>query len=107
MLEHAKDYLTIHNLFKSRELHYAFARLYAGILVALEHILEWLRKKPWRHAISAGLRQDNYGFVLKEKIHVVSKLSAAVQEQARVCSHWMIGSINEKMSRRQFILSQL
>lgn len=80
---------------------YAFARLYTAILVAFEHILQWLLKSFLRRAVSAVVKGDSYGQIIEDKLTLVEERARDVKDQAARCSQWVIGRIDENVSKRK------
>jgi hypothetical protein len=100
-LDTAQEYLTMNNLYKSIALHCAFSRLYTAIMVAFEHMLAWLSKGSMKHAAGAFFKQGNYESLLETKIEAIRDRSTDVRQQAEICSQYLIGSIDAKVSRRK------
>lgn len=88
-------------MWKSVELHREFSKLYTAILEAFEHMLSWLCEKHHIKAFKVFGQQDSYEDELKRKIRNVEQCATSVREQASICSQWVIGSVNQKMDKRE------
>ena len=97
-LETARLY---NGLWQSTKLHRAFSRLYTAILKVFEHILALLSESSWRAATKALLHQSGYGEQLENFLHDVERCAVDVREEANICSHWVIGSVNQKIDIRE------
>ena len=96
-LETARLY---HGLWQSTKLHQAFSKLYTAILKVFEHILTLLSESSWRTATKQVFKQGRYGEELEEFLHNVERCAVDVREEANICSHWVIGSVNQKIDIR-------
>ena len=89
-------------MWKSVELHREFSKLYTAILEVFEHMLSWLSEK---HHIKKALKvfgqQDSYEDKLNRMIRHVEYCATLVREQASICSQWVIGSVNQKIDKRE------
>lgn len=85
----------------SVELHREFCKLYTAILEVFEHMLSWLLEKHHIKVLKVFGQQDNYEDKLNRMIQTVEECAASVREQASICSQWVIGSVNQKMDKRE------
>ena len=89
-------------MWKSVELHREFSKLYTAILEVFEHMLSWLSEKHHiKRALKAFGQQDSYEDKLNRMIRNVEHCAILVREQASICSQWVIGSVNQKIDRRE------
>lgn len=88
-------------MWTSVELHREFSKLYTAILEAFEHILSWLSEKHHVKAFKVFGQQDSYEDDLRRTILNVEQCATSVREQASICSQWVIGSVNQKMDKRE------
>ena len=89
-------------MWKSVELHREFSKLYTAILEVFEHMLSWLLEKHHIKVLKVFGQQDNYEDKLKRMIRTVEDCATSVREQASICSQWVIGSVNQKMDKREW-----
>ena len=87
-------------MWRSVELHGEFSKLYTAILGVFEHMLSWLLEKHHSKVLKAFGQQDSYEDTLKRMLRVVEDCAMSVREQASICSQWVIGSVNQKMDKR-------
>ena len=85
----------------SVELHREFSKLYTAILEVFEHMLSWLLEKHHIKVLKVFGQQDNYEDKLNRMLRTVEERAASVREQASICSQWVIGSVNQKMDKRE------
>ena len=88
-------------MWRSVELHREFSKLYTAILEVFEHMLSWLLEKHHSKVLKAFGHQDSYEDTLKRRLRVVEDCATLVREQASICSQWVIGSVNQKMDKRE------